>query len=138
MDLLPILFPKVRAEVLRLLFANASAELHLRDLTRRSGLALGTVQTELAKLGAAQLVVSERDGNRRYYRANAAHPLFPTLQQLVRRTTAPDAPQPLATLASDATTRKTTAVGRQASVIRPPSDLPPPPASHTLTLNEID
>ena len=53
MSLLPVLFPQVRAEVLRLLFADASRELHLRDLTRQSGLALGTMQGELEKLSSA-------------------------------------------------------------------------------------
>lgn len=86
MRLLPILFPRVRAEVLRLLFADATRELHLRDLTRQSGLGLGTVQDELEKLSAADLVTSMRAGNRRYYRANARHPLFPDLQQLVLKT----------------------------------------------------
>jgi predicted nucleotidyltransferase len=75
MSLLTVLFPQVRAEVL-----------HLRDLTRQSGLGLGTVQGELEKLSAADLVTSRRDGNRRYYRANADHPLFPDLQQVVLKT----------------------------------------------------
>jgi DNA-binding transcriptional ArsR family regulator len=85
-SLLSVLFPRVRAEVLRLLFADASRELHLRDLTRQSGLGLGTMQGELEKLSAADLVTSRRDGNRRYYRANASHPLFSNLQQLVLKT----------------------------------------------------
>ena len=84
--LLSILFPQVRAEVLRLLFADASREVHLRDLTRQSGLGLGTMQGELEKLSEADLVTSRRDGNRRYYRANASHPLFSNLQQLVLKT----------------------------------------------------
>jgi predicted nucleotidyltransferase len=86
MSLLPILFPQVRAEVLRLLFADASREVHLRDLTRQSGLGLGTMQDELEKLSKADLVTSRRDSNRRYYRANAGHPLFTDLQQLVLKT----------------------------------------------------
>lgn len=86
MSVLTILFPQVRAEVLRLLFADAGRELHLRDLTRQSGLGLGTVQGELEKLSSSDLVTSRRDGNRRYYRANSNHPLFPDLQQLVLKT----------------------------------------------------
>lgn len=86
MSLLFTLFPQVRGEVLRLLFADASRELHLRDLTRQSGLALGTMQGELEKLGEADLVTSRRDGNRRYFRANASHPLFIDLQRLVLKT----------------------------------------------------
>lgn len=86
MSVLAVLFPQVRAEVFRLLFADASRELHLRDLTRQSGLGLGTVQGELEKLSSSDLVTSRRDGNRRYYRANSSHPLFPDLQQLVLKT----------------------------------------------------
>src|SRR6185369_3873138 len=86
MSLLSVLFPQVRAEVLRLLFADAARELHLRDLTRQTGLGLGTMQDELEKLSKADIVTSRRDGNRRYYRANASHPLFVDLQQLVLKT----------------------------------------------------
>lgn len=86
MRLLDIVFPKVRAEVLRLLFSHGQTELHLRELTRQSGLSLGTVQEELEKLLKADLLVSRRDGNRRYYRANKNHPVFPDLQQLVLKT----------------------------------------------------
>jgi uncharacterized protein len=86
MNLLPLLFPQVRAEVLRLLFADAQREVHGRDLARQSGLNVKTMQDELGKLSQADLVTSRRDGNRRYYRANANHPLFTDLQQLVLKT----------------------------------------------------
>ena len=86
MSLLQLLFPQVRAEVLRLLFADARREVHGRDLARQSGLNVKTVQDELGKLSEADLVTSRRDGNRRYYRANPGHPLFPDLQQLVLKT----------------------------------------------------
>jgi predicted nucleotidyltransferase len=86
MSLLEILFPQVRAEVLRLLFADEGRELHLRELTRQSGLSLGTLQTEVEKLCTADLLLSRRDGNRLYFRANAAHPLFADLRQLVLKT----------------------------------------------------
>ena len=86
MSLLQLLFPQVRAEVLRLLFADAQREVHGRDLARQSGLNVKTVQDELGKLSKADLVTSRRDGNRRFYRANASHPLFPDLQQLVLKT----------------------------------------------------
>lgn len=88
MSLLAILFPRVRAEVMRLLFADPSRELHLRDIARQGSLSLGTVQQEVEKLGAADLITSRRDGNRRYYRANTRHPVYPDLQQLVLKTSA--------------------------------------------------
>jgi len=86
MNLLAVLFPQVRAEVLRLLFADPGRELHLRELTRQAGLGLGTMQGELKKLSTVDLVTSRRDGNRRCYRANASHPLFPELQRLALKT----------------------------------------------------
>jgi len=86
MSLLEVIFPQVRAEVLRLLFAEEGRELHLRELTRQCGLSLGTLQTEVEKLRAADLLLTRRDGNRLYFRANAAHPLFTDLRQLVLKT----------------------------------------------------
>lgn len=84
--LLTVLFPRVRAEVLRVLFAEASREVHLRELARQSGLALKTVQSEVKKLTAAGLLASRRDGNRLLYRAESTHPLFPELRQMVLKT----------------------------------------------------
>lgn len=86
MGLLTVLFPKVRAEVLRLLFADGSRELHLRELVRQSGLTLGTVQAEVGKLLEAGLLADRRDGNRRYVRANTEHPVFAELHGLVQKT----------------------------------------------------
>ncbi len=86
MDLLSVLFPRVRAEVLRILFADPMVELHLRELVRRSGLTLGTVQGEVKKLVDAELLIDRTDGNRRYFRANAEHPVYADLHQLVLKT----------------------------------------------------
>lgn len=80
------IFPKVRAELLRLLFVDPEQSLHLRDLARLSGLAVGTVQREIANLRNADLIIERRDGNRLYFRANTAHPIFPELQGIARKT----------------------------------------------------
>jgi DNA-binding transcriptional ArsR family regulator len=79
------LFPVVRAEVLRLLFTNAGQELYTRELARLSFLALRTVQDEIAKLKAANLILSRSNGYHRFYRANPKHPLARTLVELVRK-----------------------------------------------------
>lgn len=81
------LFPKVRAEVLRLLFTDPDRSLHLRELARLSGLAVGTLQTEMSKLCAAGLILNRRDGNRLYYSANRAHPVFAELRGIVLKST---------------------------------------------------
>lgn len=78
------LFPLVRAEVLRLLFTNIGQELYTRELARLSFLALRTVQDELAKLEAAELIVSRSNGYQRFYRANAKHPLYRAVKEIIR------------------------------------------------------
>ena len=87
MSVLNVLFPQVRAEVLRLLFADPGKELHLRELSRLSQLALGTLQAEVRKLASAELIIARRDGNRHYYRATTSPPVFPELQGLALKTT---------------------------------------------------
>ena len=80
------LFPKTRAEIFRLLFENAEREAHLRDLARMAGLSPASLQKELATLAALELITARRDGNRLYYRANTAHPIYPELRGLVIKT----------------------------------------------------
>ena len=84
----------MRAEVLRLLFMDPGKELYTRELARLSLLALRTVQDEVAKLEAANLIVSHSNGYRRFYRANSKHPLYQVLQELVRKGTAQAKPNP--------------------------------------------
>ena len=83
MKLLLTLFPRVRAEILRLLFFDPTKERYVSELVGHSALALRTVQEELAKLSALGLITSRKHGKRRYYRANRGHAAFSHLQQLV-------------------------------------------------------
>lgn len=85
-ELMDIVSSRVKAEVMRLLFGLQPTELHLRELARQSGLALGTVQQELRRLTRIGVVSARRDGNRVYYRANVRHPLHPELRSLVLKT----------------------------------------------------
>ncbi len=77
------LFPVVRAEVLQLLFTNPRQELYVRELARLSALSLQTVQDELAKLQAAELISSRSNGYHRFYRANSKHPLYAALRKML-------------------------------------------------------
>ena len=81
-----ILSSKVRAEVFRLLFGLNEKALHVREIERRSGFAIGTVQSEMKKLYKLNLVLKKRDGNRLYYRANRKHPIFSDIHALVVKT----------------------------------------------------
>lgn len=80
-----VLFPKVRVELLRLLFAGSQKQYYVRELMMKSGMALGTVQEELAKLRSVDLVRTWSDGYHRFYQANREHPFYPHLCQIVRR-----------------------------------------------------
>ena len=81
-----ILSSRVKAEIFRLLFGLSAKELHLRELGRQSGMAVGTVRQELQRLVRLELVVARRDSNRVYYRANQQHPLYPEIHSLVLKT----------------------------------------------------
>lgn len=82
-----LLSSKIRAEIFRNLFGIASdSELYMREIERRTGFAIGTVQTELKKLQRLDIISRVRDGNRVYYRANTAHPVYPEIRALVLKT----------------------------------------------------
>jgi predicted nucleotidyltransferase len=81
-----LLSSRVKAEVFRLLFGPADGELHVREIERRSGLADATVRQELKRLTRLRVVEPRRDGNRTYYHANSAHPLYPDIRNMVLKT----------------------------------------------------
>jgi len=80
---LEVLFPQVRAEILRLLFTPPQKERYVRELMGMSGLALSTIQEELRKLTALQLVRSRSNRYHRFFRANREHALFSSLVHIV-------------------------------------------------------
>jgi predicted nucleotidyltransferase len=81
-----LLSSQVRAEIFRLLFNRQETSIHLRDLQRKSGLSIGTIQKEMTHLKEMDLVVPQRDGNRLYYAANTSHPLYSEICGLVEKT----------------------------------------------------
>lgn len=81
-----LLSSRVKAEVFRLLFGPDALELHGREIARRARLNDATVRQELQRLRSLQLVSLRRDGNRAYYRAEKAHPLYLDIRNLVLKT----------------------------------------------------
>lgn len=77
---------RVRAEIFRILFGLRSGELHLREIQRQTGFAIGTVRQDIGKLVKMGLVLRRRDGNRVYYAANEKHPIFIEIRHLVLKT----------------------------------------------------
>ena len=81
---LDVLFPEVRAKLLRLFFTTPPKERYVRELMNMSGLALHTVQDELRKLSAIGLLSSWSNGYHRFYRANRDHAMYPQLLRIVQ------------------------------------------------------
>src|SRR5205814_9620542 len=82
--ILKILFPQVRAELLRVLFGASQKQRYVRELVAITGLAMHTIQDELRKLTAIGLVVSWSNGYHRFYRAHREHALFDHLHRIVQ------------------------------------------------------
>lgn len=77
---------RVRAEIFRILFGPGAGELHLREIQRQSGFAVGTVRQDIEKLVKIGVVIRRQDSNRVYYTANENHPLYVEIRQLVLKT----------------------------------------------------
>ena len=85
-SLAELLSSKVKAELFRLLFGLKAERLHLRELERRSGLAVATVQQEISRLRRLGLIEARPDGNRTYFVAKEDHPLYAEIRGLVLKT----------------------------------------------------
>jgi predicted transcriptional regulator len=81
---LDVLFPEVRAKLLRSFFTTPPKQRYVRELVNVSGLTLHTVQDELRKLSAVGLLSSWSNGYHRFYRANRDHPMYPKLVGIVQ------------------------------------------------------
>jgi predicted transcriptional regulator len=90
-EILDVLFPKVRAQILRSLFGRPNRQRYVRELARESGLALSTVQEELCKLSAIGLVTSYSNGFYRFYCPAGGHPLAREIRRIVELS--PDLPK---------------------------------------------
>jgi predicted nucleotidyltransferase len=84
--LVQLLSSRVKAEVFRLLFGTGARELHVREMARQARLNDATVRQELRKLVGLRLIRARRDGNRIYYRAETAHPLYSEIRSIVLKT----------------------------------------------------
>lgn len=81
-----ILSSQARAGIFHLLFNEERPAIYLREIVRKSGLTIGTIQKELVNLKKLDLIQSRKDGNRLYYAANEMHPLFEIICELVKKT----------------------------------------------------
>ncbi|MFH1150727.1 MAG: nucleotidyltransferase family protein [Actinomycetota bacterium] len=88
----PGLFGRTRQAVLGLLLEEPDREFYIREITGRLRLGHGSVQRELSTLTRLGLLLRERRGNRVFYHANSASPLFPETRALVSKLNLPAHP----------------------------------------------
>jgi predicted nucleotidyltransferase len=75
-----------RVEVLKLFFLRSSDRHYVREIASLTDQPVRAVQRELARLEQGGLLMSELDGNRKYYRANRNTPVFDELRSLLVKT----------------------------------------------------
>jgi len=78
-----VLFGRVRRAILALFFTRPDESFYLREIVRRTGFGVGPVQREVRQLLDCGILVRDRD---RFFRVNAASPIFEPLKQIVVRT----------------------------------------------------
>ena len=80
------LFGRSRRAILALLFGRGGESFYLREIASLTGLAVGSIQRELANLVKAGLVERTVRGQQVYFTANAQSPIYPELTSLVAKT----------------------------------------------------
>lgn len=75
-----------QARLFAWLFGQPTRSFHLSELRRLTGLGSASVQSELNRLTDAGLLVSDRVGNLRSFKANADSPIFDELVSLTHKT----------------------------------------------------
>lgn len=76
---------KVRVKILHLFFSDVSQEIHIRAIVRKIKEEINAVRRELRNMQAATILLSEKRGNRLYYRINPQCPIFYELLGLVHK-----------------------------------------------------
>jgi len=78
---------KMRIKLLIKFFLNSNTSSYLRGLEGEFGESTNAIRIELNRLEKAGMLISEIDGNKKRYRANTSHPLFPDVHSIVMKYT---------------------------------------------------
>lgn len=79
-----IITSKTRVKLLLKFFLNSNTKSYLRNLEQEFGESSNAIRVELNRLENADLLHSEFNGNRKYFRANTNHPLFNDINNIVK------------------------------------------------------
>lgn len=80
------LFTATQQRLLGLLFGQTGRSYFVTELIELARVGRGTVQRELSRLERSGLVLTERYGNQKHYRANPDSPIFEELRAIVSKT----------------------------------------------------
>ncbi len=76
---------KTRIKLLLKFFLNSSTTSYLRSLEGEFGESTNAIRIELNRLEDAGMLSSEMNGNKKYFKANTAHPLYQEVHNIVRK-----------------------------------------------------
>ncbi len=80
------LFPKSRRAVLGLLLSHPARAFYLREIVELTGLGMGHLQRELARLVKAGIIGRTKQGRHVYFQAESTCPIFDELRGIVIKT----------------------------------------------------
>jgi len=80
------LFSNVQRRVLALIFGHPERSFYVSEIVRNVDSGIGAVDRELSRLERSKLVLLERIGNQKHYRANKSSPIFEELKSIILKT----------------------------------------------------
>jgi hypothetical protein len=76
---------KTRIKLLLRFFLNANSSSYLRNLETEFDESTNAIRIELNRFEKAGLLISDMEMNRKVYRANSRHPLYPDITNIIRK-----------------------------------------------------
>jgi len=76
---------KTRIKLLLKFFLNANSKAYLRGLETEFGESTNAIRLELNRFEGAGMLVTEKEGNKKYFKANILHPLFGDVQRMLQK-----------------------------------------------------
>lgn len=76
---------KTRIKLLLKFFLNANSKAYLRGLETEFGESTNAIRLELNRFEDAGMLMTEKDGNKKIFKANIQHPLFGDIQRMLQK-----------------------------------------------------
>src|SRR5438270_728719 len=83
---LDVLLPKTKQHLLSAMLLQAERSWYLSELARHLHVSPSSLQRELAQFVETGIITKRQDGNRVYFQANRACPIFLELSQMLTKT----------------------------------------------------